>query len=246
MVSFNCGVPRLELLLAFFSGFRFVEGAKEHGEFVRFLDLGELPEEDGCPDDLTLGPVRGRLEEEVAATGEELLFAVPVLVEFGLILGVVFSCLSDGIILPFDGFPPQSDADILQCIGHQLLSVETVGDVHGIHKALGRYPLHGSAHVTGDFFDCHSVCHGNFAEDVRHRLAVGALDDGDNTAHSTFRSFVRQDGVELAVAQRGFVDRKFLPDVLREQEPLVGMLLLVPRSVIREDVLVLLLEGVGV
>ena len=76
VVPFDCGIPCLKLLLALLSGFGFVEGTEEHREFVGFLDLRKLTEEDGCSDDLALGPVRGRFEEKVATTGKELLLAV--------------------------------------------------------------------------------------------------------------------------------------------------------------------------
>ena len=84
---------------------------------------------------------------------------------------------------------------------------------------------------------------------MEHCVAVRSGDDGHKGMFPAMRGFVGHDGVELTVAQRGFVYAKMRPDVLRKHLPMSGMKPLccvLPLPIAAKVALVLPLEQISV
>lgn len=77
------------------------------------------------------------------------------------------------------------------------------------------------------------------AQGLTDDLGLGALDDGDQGALLAVARFVREDGVEFALADRHFIQAQVHPHVLRKHEPLGRMRTRLPRGEVAEMLAVL-------
>ena len=115
--------------------------------------------------------------------------------------------------------------------------MEAVNDDDGIREALLGYVVHGIAEVHCDFLNLGKFLCRYHLDNPRYDLSLCALDNSNNRAFAAMSVLVGEYGVRL-FAQLGLIYTATLADVLGEQDPVNGMILLVPILVVTEVMLV--------
>ena len=101
--------------------------------------------------------------------------------------------------------------------------MKAVLDLLRLGEAGGRNLCHARVEIAGD--GLHGLSDGlrNPVQDLVHDLGLGALNDRDQGAVLAVTRFVREDGVELPLTDRDFIQTQMGPHVFRKDQPLGGM-----------------------
>ena len=126
-----------------------------------------------------------------------------------------------------DGQPLEAQAHLVEGLAKTLHDVETVDDDGGIGETFAYNGVHGVAEVHRHLLDLLTLCKGYHLQYPGHNLRLGALDDGYDGAFAAMSGLVGEYRVDV-IAYRRLVYRVVLAEVLRQQHPVCGMLLLVP------------------
>ena len=103
-------------------------------------------------------PFVGRLEEQVPASGQQLLFGVSVFKPQGDIFPLFPAGIVQGIGFFIDGIPAMGNTHFLQSIISQFLYMKTVNYFGCTGKSLSGNLVHRSDHIKGDFFNLPAQC----------------------------------------------------------------------------------------
>ena len=209
-------------------------------------DVGVYVEQEPRPGLLRLRPFLRGLEEEISTAKEELLEGVAVGEElWPVLLSGEFSP-PYLLVLPVHGIPPEPDPQLLDRVKSQLLYMETVDDFHRVRERKPAYPPHRPSHVKGHFHDMLTHSHRDTLQGLEDDAGVRPGDYRDYRSLAPFGRLVRDDSVQLPVGQARLVNAQPLPDVLRKDEPSVGVLPFRPSGVAAQVFLVLPLELISV
>ena len=209
-------------------------------------DVGVYVEQKLRPRLLGLRPFLRGLEQEVSAAEEELLEGVAVGEKLRPVLLSGELGLPYLLVLPVHGIPPEPDPQLLDRVKSQLLYVETVDDFHRVREREPAYPPHRPGHVKGHFHDMLTHSHRDTLQGLKNGPGVRTGDYRDYSPLASFGRLVRDDCVQLPVAQARLVNAQPCPDVLRKDEPALGVLHFRPSQVAAQVFLVLPLELVSV
>ena len=154
----------------------------------------------------------------------------------GFDLGVIFR----------DRHLAQGHTDFLQRRGDKLLDVKAVLNLLRIREAGRRNLRHARIEIAGDGLNRLSYGPRNPAQGLADNLGLGALGDGDQRAVPAMACFVREDGIELALADRHFIQAQVHSHVLRKHEPFGCMRARLPRGEVAEMLAVLPHKPLGI
>ena len=136
------------------------------------------------------------------------------------------------------------DSETLELKTHCLKSLtETLDDVKAVYddgrlwETLLCNAVHGIAEVHRDFLYLGQDLGWYLLDYLRYNISLGALDNSDDRAFTTMSVLVRQYGLHL-LTQLRLIYAATLADVLCQQYPVNGMILLVPLLVITEVMLI--------
>ena len=140
-----------------------------------------------------------------------------------------------------DGQPLEAQAHLVEGLAKPLHDVEAVDDDGGIGEALAHDGVHRVAEVHRHLLHLLTLRKGNHLQYPGHDLGLGALDDGYDSAFAAMPGLVGEYRVDV-IAYRRLVYRVVLAEVLRQQHPVCGMLLLVPLPKTAQAQLVIALQ----
>lgn len=142
------------------------------------------------------------------------------------------------LVMLFDRLLPEFNADFLESIADEFLHMEPVVDLFRIRETDGGDLRHTIIQVVG-----HSLHRFPFAErysldSSNHCFGLRSLNNGDETSLFPVSLLVRKDGVEFAAAHLRFIDAQVCSDVLRKDEPVLGVILLFPTEEVAQMITV--------
>ena len=147
--------------------------------------------------------------------------------------------LFDGLVLLSEHFPSEGYPHLVDCLGHQLLHVEAVVDQLRLGEYSPHRQHHGRGQVRGHGFHPATYHTWNHLQDIGHHVRGHAAHHGRQCPLASVSRLVRQDGVHLTIGQAGLVKAHVLSEVVGKQHVLLGMLQLLPVSVVADFLLVL-------
>jgi hypothetical protein len=123
------------------------------GQPVCFLQVWVLAKQYLYPLLLFLCPFFCRLEQQIPATGQMLLFCVTIGKGDVNIVSIVQAGILHGICFLVDGIPAMGNTYFLEGIVSQLLNMKPVDNQRSSAKTPFYVLVHGSGHVQGYFFN---------------------------------------------------------------------------------------------
>ena len=114
----------------------------------------------------------------------------------------------------------------------------------GKHVSDGKH--HGRRKICRDGFDPETLSQGDFSQYCRHSVACHSANHRRKSPFAPMRGFVGQYGVDIAIAQTGLVKTHVLAEIFRIQYVLIGMIKLIPDTVITDCFLVLFTQSLTV
>jgi len=164
----------------------------------------------------------------------------------GLVAASTFPSRFDLGVVFCDGLLAQGHTDFLQRLRNKLLHMKAVLNLLRIREAGRRNLRHTRVEIAGDGLDRLSYGSRDPAQGLADHLGFGALDDGDQGAVLAVTRFVRDDGVELSLADCHFIEAQVHPHVLRKHEPFGGMRTRLPGRKVAEMLAVLPHKPLGI
>ena len=116
--------------------------------------------------------------------------------------------------------------------------METIIDLPRVREADSGDLHHAVIQITRDILYGFPLCQGDPADCCNDRLSFRSLHNRHETPCFSMPLFVRQDGVEFAARHIDFIDAQVIADVLREHQPPVGIILVLPVMEITEVIAV--------
>ena len=143
------------------------------------------------------------------------------------------------------GFAFAAQAHFLNGIVTATHDVEAVQNDGGVREGLLHDIGNTLGQVHGHFLDLQALLFRYLEQDFYNVLGLGAADGGHNRAFLAVAVLVGQKGKEV-ILQRGLVYAQTLADVLRKQNPVGGVLQLLPFPEPAQRVLVTALQCVSI
>ena len=227
-------------------------------DVISLLQSWELPEEDFRPPLLLPVPLRLVFEYDVPAACHDLRHGLPVLHplrlpcadEFPLLLcpcrPACLPVLADGLVLSVEHLPPVAEPHLVDCLRDELLDVEAVVDEPCLRKRGAHGEHHGRGQVGGHVGHLKALPKRDLPEHRGDRVGGHAADHRHQCAGAAVGGLVRQYGVDLAVTQACLVKAQRGTYVVGEQDVALGVAELLPRTVVTDDLLVLLAKSLAV